>query len=166
MIFPFHWPCPYIPLCPLALADVLSAPCPFIVGVDSRYFDLYEPPADISCVDLDTNTISQWVTFWHVHSFEPLREPLLKSDLWSSADLFNSFPLIIVHLLAFIYDKDFLRRFLIMIMPEAIFILLVIIFILNEQHSVKDKTHSHTSGVHMLLFVGQVENAEEFMEVM
>ncbi|XP_026883626.2 C-myc promoter-binding protein isoform X1 [Electrophorus electricus] len=58
VIFPFHWPCPYIPLCPLALADVLSAPCPFIVGVDSRYFDLYEPPADISCVDLDTNTIS------------------------------------------------------------------------------------------------------------
>ncbi|KAG7999459.1 C-myc promoter-binding protein, partial [Nibea albiflora] len=42
-----------------ALADVLSAPCPFIVGVDSRYFDLYVPPADISCVDLDTNTISQ-----------------------------------------------------------------------------------------------------------
>lgn len=61
MIFPFHWPCPYIPLCPLALADVLSAPCPFIVGVDSRYFDLYVPPADISCVDLDTNTISQYV---------------------------------------------------------------------------------------------------------
>uniref|UniRef100_A0A8C5EV22 DENN/MADD domain containing 4A n=1 Tax=Gouania willdenowi TaxID=441366 RepID=A0A8C5EV22_GOUWI len=59
MIFPFHWPCPYIPLCPLALADVLSAPCPFIVGVDSRYFDLYVPPNDISCVDLDTNTISQ-----------------------------------------------------------------------------------------------------------
>ncbi|TNN86922.1 C-myc promoter-binding protein [Liparis tanakae] len=59
MIFPFHWPCPYIPLCPLALSGVLSAPCPFIVGVDSRYFDLYVPPADISCVDLDTNTISQ-----------------------------------------------------------------------------------------------------------
>ncbi|KAM4675193.1 C-myc promoter-binding protein [Discoglossus pictus] len=59
MIFPFHWPCPYIPLCPLALADVLSAPCPFIVGIDSRYFDLYDPPSDVSCVDLDTNTISQ-----------------------------------------------------------------------------------------------------------
>ncbi|XP_052008438.1 C-myc promoter-binding protein-like isoform X2 [Xyrauchen texanus] len=58
MIFPFHWPCPYIPLCPLALADVLSAPCPFIVGVDSRYFDIYEPPTDVSCVDLDTNTIT------------------------------------------------------------------------------------------------------------
>uniref|UniRef100_A0A8C9WAM7 DENN domain containing 4A n=1 Tax=Scleropages formosus TaxID=113540 RepID=A0A8C9WAM7_SCLFO len=65
MIFPFHWPCPYIPLCPLALADVLSAPCPFIVGVDSRYFDLYEPPPDVSCVDLDTNTISQALT-WKV----------------------------------------------------------------------------------------------------
>ncbi|XP_069480351.1 C-myc promoter-binding protein isoform X3 [Ambystoma mexicanum] len=59
MIFPFHWPCPYIPLCPLALADVLSAPCPFIVGIDSRYFDLYDPPLDVSCIDLDTNTISQ-----------------------------------------------------------------------------------------------------------
>ncbi|XP_015282626.1 PREDICTED: C-myc promoter-binding protein [Gekko japonicus] len=59
MIFPFHWPCPYIPLCPLALADVLTAPCPFIVGIDSRYFDLYDPPPDVSCVDLDTNTISQ-----------------------------------------------------------------------------------------------------------
>lgn len=61
MIFPFHWSCPYIPLCPLALADVLSAPCPFIVGLDSRYFDLYDPPPDVSCVDLDTNTIFQWV---------------------------------------------------------------------------------------------------------
>uniref|UniRef100_A0A673WHR4 DENN domain containing 4A n=1 Tax=Salmo trutta TaxID=8032 RepID=A0A673WHR4_SALTR len=63
MIFPFHWPCPYIPLCPLALAGVLSAPCPFIVGVDSRYFDLYDPPLDVSCVDLDTNTISQALTW-------------------------------------------------------------------------------------------------------
>jgi hypothetical protein len=32
MIFPFQWQCPYIPLCPLALSDVLSAPCPFIIG--------------------------------------------------------------------------------------------------------------------------------------
>ncbi|KAK0048974.1 DENN domain-containing protein 4B [Biomphalaria pfeifferi] len=58
MIFPFHWQCPYIPLCPLGLSDVLNAPCPFIVGVDSRYFDLYDPPPDVICVDLDTNRIS------------------------------------------------------------------------------------------------------------
>ncbi|KAJ8385254.1 hypothetical protein AAFF_G00191310 [Aldrovandia affinis] len=57
MIFPLQWQCPYIPLCPLSLAGVLNAPCPFIVGVDSRYFDLYDPPADVVCVDLDTNTI-------------------------------------------------------------------------------------------------------------
>ncbi|XP_076828543.1 DENN domain-containing protein 4C [Brachyhypopomus gauderio] len=57
IIFPFQWQCPYIPLCPLSLAGVLNAPCPFIVGVDSRYFDLYDPPADVVCVDLDTNTI-------------------------------------------------------------------------------------------------------------
>uniref|UniRef100_A0AAR2L527 UDENN domain-containing protein n=1 Tax=Pygocentrus nattereri TaxID=42514 RepID=A0AAR2L527_PYGNA len=57
MIFPFQWQCPYIPLCPLSLAGVLNAPCPFIVGVDSRYFDLYDPPPDVVCVDLDTTTI-------------------------------------------------------------------------------------------------------------
>ncbi|XP_064618735.1 C-myc promoter-binding protein-like isoform X2 [Lineus longissimus] len=59
MIFPAHWQCPYIPLCPLGLSGVLSAPCPFIVGVDSRYFDLYDPPSDVTCVDLDTVTITQ-----------------------------------------------------------------------------------------------------------
>uniref|UniRef100_A0A663N672 DENN domain containing 4C n=1 Tax=Athene cunicularia TaxID=194338 RepID=A0A663N672_ATHCN len=58
MIFPFQWQCPYIPLCPLSLATVLSAPVPFIVGVDSRYFDLYDPPQDIVCIDLDTNMVS------------------------------------------------------------------------------------------------------------
>ncbi|XP_019410342.1 PREDICTED: DENN domain-containing protein 4C isoform X1 [Crocodylus porosus] len=57
MIFPFQWQCPYIPLCPLSLATVLSAPVPFIVGVDSRYFDLYDPPQDVVCVDLDTNMV-------------------------------------------------------------------------------------------------------------
>ncbi|NWX92936.1 DEN4C protein, partial [Nothoprocta pentlandii] len=57
MIFPFQWQCPYIPLCPLSLATVLNAPLPFIVGVDSRYFDLYDPPQDIVCIDLDTNMV-------------------------------------------------------------------------------------------------------------
>ena len=36
MIFPFHWQCPYIPLCPLGLSEVLNAPCPFIVGKSLR----------------------------------------------------------------------------------------------------------------------------------
>ncbi|XP_073715692.1 C-myc promoter-binding protein-like isoform X2 [Misgurnus anguillicaudatus] len=57
MIFPLHWQCPYIPLCPLPMTGVLSAPCPFIIGVDSRYFDIYEPPPDVICVDLDANNI-------------------------------------------------------------------------------------------------------------
>lgn len=59
MAFPLRWQCPYIPLCPLRMADVLCAPMPFIVGVHSSYFDLYDPPADVVCVDLDTNTIFQ-----------------------------------------------------------------------------------------------------------
>ncbi|KAM4580561.1 DENN domain-containing protein 4B isoform 1-T5 [Odontesthes bonariensis] len=59
MTFPLRWICPYIPLCPLQMADVLLAPMPFIVGVHSSYFDLYDPPAEVVCVDLDTNTIFQ-----------------------------------------------------------------------------------------------------------
>ena len=29
-----------------------------IPGVDSRYFDMYDPPPDVNCVDLDTHTIT------------------------------------------------------------------------------------------------------------
>ncbi|XP_056633032.1 DENN domain-containing protein Crag isoform X2 [Diorhabda sublineata] len=58
MFFPFKWQCPYIPLCPLGLVEVLHAPLPFLIGVDSRFFDLYDPPPDVSCIDLDTNIIT------------------------------------------------------------------------------------------------------------
>ncbi|XP_043935672.1 DENN domain-containing protein 4B isoform X2 [Protopterus annectens] len=59
MVFPFLWQFPYIPLCPLNLADMLCAPLPFIVGIHSSFFDLYDPLADVICVDIDTNTIFQ-----------------------------------------------------------------------------------------------------------
>lgn len=58
LLFPFKWQCPYIPLCPLGLAEVLHAPLPYLVGLDSRFFELYEPPQDVTCVDLDTCNIS------------------------------------------------------------------------------------------------------------
>lgn len=59
LMFPFQWQCPYIPQCPLSLAGVLHAPLPFIAGVDSKYFELYEdPPSDVTCFDLDTATIN------------------------------------------------------------------------------------------------------------
>uniref|UniRef100_A0A5S6R4X7 UDENN domain-containing protein n=1 Tax=Trichuris muris TaxID=70415 RepID=A0A5S6R4X7_TRIMR len=59
LIFPFRWQCPYIPQCPLDLAGVLHAPLPFVAGVDSSYFELYQdPPRDVTCIDVDTNTIS------------------------------------------------------------------------------------------------------------
>ncbi|XP_026950711.1 DENN domain-containing protein 4B isoform X3 [Sagmatias obliquidens] len=71
MIFPLHWQCPYIPLCPLVLADVLSAPVPFIVGIHSSYFDLHDPPMDVICVDLDTNTL------FHTEEKKPLSPRIL-----------------------------------------------------------------------------------------
>ena len=32
LIFPLQWQCPFIPLCPLGLSDVLNAPTPYIIG--------------------------------------------------------------------------------------------------------------------------------------
>lgn len=58
LLFPFKWQCPYIPLCPLGLAGILQAPLPYLIGVDSGFFDHYEPPSDVTCIDLDTNSIS------------------------------------------------------------------------------------------------------------
>lgn len=58
LLFPFKWQCPYIPLCPLGLSEVLHAPLPFLIGVDSRFFDICDLPNDVTCVDLDTNNIS------------------------------------------------------------------------------------------------------------
>ena len=32
-----------------------------VVGIDSRYFDQQSPPEDVTCVDLDTNMVTQYV---------------------------------------------------------------------------------------------------------
>lgn len=66
LLFPFKWQCPYIPLCPLGLAGVLQAPLPYLIGVDSRFFECYEPPNDVTCIDLDTNNISLCETQKHL----------------------------------------------------------------------------------------------------
>ncbi|XP_054286289.1 DENN domain-containing protein Crag [Macrosteles quadrilineatus] len=72
IIFPFKWQCPYIPLCPISLVELLHAPLPFLIGVDSRFFDLSEPPRDVVCVDLDTNIITLGEAKYNLHmSFLP-----------------------------------------------------------------------------------------------
>ena len=58
IIFPLTWEGPYIPLCPVSMSGYLSSPIPFIIGLDSRFFDYYDQPEDVNAVDLDTNTIS------------------------------------------------------------------------------------------------------------
>ena len=40
------------------MADYLSAPVPFVMGLDSRFFDQYDQPNDVNAVDLDTNSIT------------------------------------------------------------------------------------------------------------
>lgn len=48
----------------------------FFAGVDSRYFDQSSPPSDVTCVDLDTNMITQYV----------LRDSLKRYKQWWGRD--------------------------------------------------------------------------------
>ena len=40
------------------MSTYLASPMPVIVGLDSRFFDLYDQPEDVNAIDLDTNTIT------------------------------------------------------------------------------------------------------------
>jgi len=54
-VFPFFWQCPYIPNCPLALAEVIHAPMPFIIGINTRVYESQdEIPPDVVVFDLDS----------------------------------------------------------------------------------------------------------------
>lgn len=62
-------------MCPLSFCQLVEAPTSFIIGscfltiifklskfisigMDTRYFDYFDLPQSVICVDLDTNTIS------------------------------------------------------------------------------------------------------------
>ena len=36
------------------LVDYLGSIMPFVMGLDSRFFDTYDQPSDVNAVDLDT----------------------------------------------------------------------------------------------------------------
>lgn len=59
-LFPFEWQGLYIPIMPYSMLDILDAPVPFVVGLDSRY--LHETPShrrpkNVVFVDLDRDVI-------------------------------------------------------------------------------------------------------------
>lgn len=58
---------------PAGLAEVLHAPLPYLIGVDSRFFDLFEPPPDVTCVDLDTNNITVSIHNDYVHNVDYIK---------------------------------------------------------------------------------------------
>jgi hypothetical protein len=45
-------------MCPFNLCGLIDAPSSFILGMDTRFFDMFDPPKGVICVDLDTNMIS------------------------------------------------------------------------------------------------------------
>ncbi|CAF0721231.1 unnamed protein product [Brachionus calyciflorus] len=57
IIFPFIWKLSYLPMCPLNFYQLIDAPVSFIFGMDTRFFDYFDTPQNVICIDLDTNTI-------------------------------------------------------------------------------------------------------------
>uniref|UniRef100_A0A0N4Z648 DENN domain-containing protein n=1 Tax=Parastrongyloides trichosuri TaxID=131310 RepID=A0A0N4Z648_PARTI len=59
LMFPLFWDFPYIPHCPFENFVIFECPCPYIVGIDSKYFEYVSNyHEETVCFGLDTNTIS------------------------------------------------------------------------------------------------------------
>lgn len=59
-LYPFEWQGLYIPMMPYSMLDILDAPVPFVVGLDSRYLQEIPPkrrPMHVVFVDLDRDVI-------------------------------------------------------------------------------------------------------------
>lgn len=58
LIHPLRWVLVYIPLIHMRCIHVIQSPSPYLIGVDSRFFEFFQLPpaesADISVIDLDT----------------------------------------------------------------------------------------------------------------
>uniref|UniRef100_A0A0R3TRQ9 UDENN domain-containing protein n=1 Tax=Rodentolepis nana TaxID=102285 RepID=A0A0R3TRQ9_RODNA len=58
LIHPLRWVLVYIPLIHMRCIHVIQSPSPYLIGVDSRFFEFFQlpsaEPSDISVVDLDT----------------------------------------------------------------------------------------------------------------
>jgi hypothetical protein len=57
LLFPFQWAGVYVPILPVALADVLCSPTPLIAGLHSSFRDTMEQPSGVVFVDLDRNEV-------------------------------------------------------------------------------------------------------------
>ncbi|KAL7054994.1 hypothetical protein AAHC03_024173 [Spirometra sp. Aus1] len=56
IIYPLRWVLVYIPFIHIRCIHVIQSPSPYLIGVDSRFFEFFRlPPGEnITCVDLDT----------------------------------------------------------------------------------------------------------------
>lgn len=57
MIFPFKWSVVYIPFLYLRCIHIIQSPSPYLIGVDSRFFDFFRLPEGVGCIDLVTKSI-------------------------------------------------------------------------------------------------------------
>ncbi|CAH8602197.1 unnamed protein product [Heterobilharzia americana] len=57
MIFPLKWTVVYIPYIYMGCIHVIQSPSPYLIGMDSRFFDFFHLPPNggIAYLDLDTN---------------------------------------------------------------------------------------------------------------
>jgi hypothetical protein len=65
LLFPFKWVVNYIPVLPAAMAEILGAPTPYLIGWAGRVADAQSYSAETIFVDLDRNAL-------HIPSYAPL----------------------------------------------------------------------------------------------
>ncbi|VDN12608.1 unnamed protein product [Dibothriocephalus latus] len=56
IIYPLRWVLVYIPFIHIRCIHVIQSPSPYLIGVDSRFFEFFRLPQgeNITCIDLDT----------------------------------------------------------------------------------------------------------------
>lgn len=60
LLFPFHWQGMYLPIMPYSMLDILDAPVPYLVGLNSKYFydvPIERRPMGVIFVDLDNDIV-------------------------------------------------------------------------------------------------------------
>ena len=87
IIFPFYWQCSYIPLCPIWMSNYLAAPGAPVIGLDSRFFDLYDKPDEVNAIDLDANTI----TLGKKHALKKYEQFIRNTSCFSTMCDFSQF---------------------------------------------------------------------------
>jgi len=89
LLFPMRWSHAYIPVLPYFLIPILSAPMPFLCGINKANLAdaLYDLSRDCVLVDLDKNTVTLGPDTMPLPPLPPFQESVLRTQLNTNAGM-------------------------------------------------------------------------------